>query len=87
MKKFTSVIGTLGFVLSLAACGGAEGKLKEWKDKACACKDAKCAEALGKELAGFEKDFGKEPSEKIQKIAMEGMTCLSKAVGAGLPTK
>ena len=67
----------------LGACGdeGIEA-LEAVKKKACACKDAACAEAVTKEMMGPASKKTKD-MDKAKKIAMEAGACLAKAMTGG----
>jgi hypothetical protein len=75
--------------------GEAMAKMTEFKDKMCACKDAKCAQGVQEEMTKWSQDMAKnagdkkpEPmSEEDQKKYSEATTaladCQSKAMGGG----
>lgn len=86
-------------LLALAACGGGGkageefvGKLEKIKAEACACKDAACAEAIGKKLDAWEneieakfkseKDVDTDVLKKLGKLDDEIRDCRKKARGA-----
>jgi hypothetical protein len=72
-----SLIFALSSVLALGACGSKADEvisgLKKYKDKMCACTDAKCADDVHKEFRDWRKDMKKDlkkedkPSESVMK--------------------
>ena len=84
MKKAIMTV-LAGLALLSAGCGDdLEGKAKAFKDKACACKDAKCIEGLKKDMESLEKAAkGASESEQMKALAplMEAAACASKVGG------
>jgi len=86
--------------VALAGCGNKDAdellsQMKGFKDKACACKDAACADKVQEEMLGWamkmaEKYKDKEPpkgsksqEEEAKKINEEMQKCMEKAKGGG----
>ena len=89
LKAAICAIGLSSLLIAGAGCGSdLEGKMKEFADKMCECKDAACAEKVQKEMAewaGSNKEA--EPSADLQKKlephVKKMMECAMKAAGAG----
>ncbi|MCE9577453.1 MAG: hypothetical protein K8W52_30170 [Deltaproteobacteria bacterium] len=73
-------IAILGVVLAAALAGckdDGKAKLKEIRDKACACKDATCVAALDKDLAAVAKMTTADP-DGAAVIRDELVACVAK---------
>lgn len=88
MKKLLIASCLFGIGL-LAGCSDASKEVEKFADKACACKDAACAESVQKEfLAWAEKNQDARGDEARAKKAGERlMGCVMKAMGGGLKPK
>ena len=95
MKNLTMVIGVLalGGLLLLGGCGKSElvKSFEDLADKACKCKDAKCATDVTKEFLKIssenkDKKVTKGDAEKIEAASKKYAECVAKASAAGAPT-
>ena len=79
MKNLKALILGLGLTASfgLSACGDGDlGKLKELKDKACACKDLACATGVAEEAAKLKV----RDSDEALKVLNELKVCMTQAM-------
>ncbi len=84
MKKIILVLGVSAMFLA-GGCDDGSGKLKEIKEKMCACKDAACVETQTKALTGLEGEVKETDGNK--KLLTEIMTCAATAaMGGAMPT-
>lgn len=97
MKKLALMFA---LVVPMAACGGGAAgevmkKMKDSKDKVCACKDEACVEAVKKDVEAWVeknasklKDFkpSKSQMEALEKIEQEGDKCAEKFEKKAEPT-
>lgn len=93
MKSATSIFAALTFSLLASACGGGEyvKKSEEFAEKACACKDAKCATEVTKEQADWLSKNAETASklssgdaEKVAAAATKMGECVTKLATAGM---
>lgn len=88
IKAAFCAVGLTSLLLAGASCGSdVEGKMKEFADKMCACKDQACAEKVQKEMADWASSNKAEPDPDLQKKlephVKKMMECAMKAAGAG----
>lgn len=106
MRTFLLAILVMGSVAGLAACGKGKGggggddmtgKLTEFKDAMCKCKDTACADKViadqGKWTAEMSKkngptdpDKAMEMAKKYEAITTEFGKCMAAAMAAPAPT-
>jgi hypothetical protein len=82
IKRFT-LLAALALPFTIGCGNNVEKDLSSWSDRACACKDAACAEKEKKALDGLEKkykdktdDMSKKELEALKKHYKKGATCL-----------
>jgi len=84
-RRIAIATGALAAMIASAGCRDAADDLESIRERACACKDARCAEEIERALAAVAKQKPPRDPDRAARIAAEIERCLVAATAAHEP--